>query len=103
MGDIISLTASVLDSADSGTGYGVIEEVRFFVNGMQQGGPDVQFPFVRNWNPNQSELMKYTPRQKIMKAISGFLPLRRLKSSILKESVFTWHLWNKLMMVRISV
>ena len=54
VGDIISLTASVLDSADSSTGYGVIEEVRFFVNGMQQGGPDVQFPFVRNWNPNQS-------------------------------------------------
>ena len=51
VGDVISLTASVLDSATSSSGYGVIEEVRFFVNGIPQGGVDTQFPYVRNWNP----------------------------------------------------
>ena len=54
VGDVISLTASVLDSAVSSSGYGVVEEVRFFVNGIQQGGVDTQFPYVRNWNPQES-------------------------------------------------
>ena len=51
VGDVISLTASVLDSAVSSSGYGIVEQVRFFVNGRQQGGVDTQFPYVRNWNP----------------------------------------------------
>ena len=54
VGDVISLTASVLDSAVSSSGYGVVEEVRFFVNGIQQGGVDTQFPYVRNWSPLES-------------------------------------------------
>ncbi len=53
-GDVISLTASVLDPADSNSGYGVIEEVRFFVNGSQIGPVDRQFPYVTNWTPPNS-------------------------------------------------
>ena len=54
VGDVISLTASVLDSAVSSSGYGVVEEVHFFVNGIQEGGVDTQFPYVTNWTPPES-------------------------------------------------
>ena len=54
VGDVISLTASVLDSAASSSGYGVVEKVTFFVNGIQQGDEDTQFPYVTNWTPQDS-------------------------------------------------
>ena len=51
VGSIVSLSATGVDVANSSSGFGVIEEVRFFANGIQLGTPDFQFPYLQNWFP----------------------------------------------------
>ena len=50
-GSDVSILVAVTDEADSATGFGYIEEVRYFINGLQQGRPFYQFPYYHNWVP----------------------------------------------------
>ncbi len=52
-GSDVSILATASDEANSSTGFGFIEEVRYFVNGRQQGAVDTQFPYYYNWVPMQ--------------------------------------------------
>jgi hypothetical protein len=52
-GSDVSILATATDEANSSTGFGFIEEVRYFVNGRQQGTVDTQFPYYYNWTPTQ--------------------------------------------------
>ena len=47
-GSDVSILATATDEANSSTGFGFIEEVRYFVNGRQQGTVDTQFPYYYN-------------------------------------------------------
>ena len=50
-GSDVSILVTATDKAESTTGFGFIEEVKYFVNGVQQGDSDTQFPYYHNWVP----------------------------------------------------
>jgi len=54
VGSVVNLFATGVDEANSSSTYGVIEEVRFFVNGALQGLPDEKYPYLQDWRPENS-------------------------------------------------
>lgn len=54
VGSLVNLSATGVDEANSNSMYGVIEEVRFFINGELLGSPDLQYPYLQDWRPENS-------------------------------------------------
>ena len=54
VGSVVNLFATGVDEANSSSMYGVVEEVKFFVNGVQLGLPDMQYPYLQDWLPQNS-------------------------------------------------